>query len=111
MLLEKRGGKLLLTNNSQGGPHSEVPALGFSTLGEAMNLIFCIQGPLSALRTEGSSGPPPPPPGPGKIFPNMIRSPPAEKPDCTTDLLEKIERLRVGAAAPSEGKLTVKGTA
>ena len=120
MVLEKRDGKLPLINKSLGVPCFEGPALNFPTpgggaavgggrrRGRTTNLIYCCQGPLPALGTGIADLLLLPPPKPGKIFPKIIPSPPDEKPNCTRDLLEKIERE---SAAQSEGELTAEGTA
>lgn len=79
MLLEKRGGKLPPTNKSQ-GVRSEGPALGLPTPGWTNEPYFSL---------PRAPGPSPLLPKPGKIFPNLIPSPPGEKPNCTRDL-EKI---------------------
>ena len=106
MVLEKRDGKLPLSNKSLGVPCSEGPALNFPTsdgggaweggegAGEQRTLFSTAKDPLLALGTGIADLLLLPQPKPGKIFPKIIPNPPDEKPNCTRDLLEKIERER-----------------
>ena len=126
MVLEKRDGKLPLSNKSLGVPCSEGPALNFPTsdgggaweggegAGEQRTLFSTAKDPLLALGTGIADLLLLPQPKPGKIFPKIIPNPPDEKPNCTRDLLEKIERERERErerTAQSEGELTAEGTA